>query len=48
MNEPKMTLKECIEQLEYCNYECEAGLLVCNIAFRQIKKAILNGELLSP
>lgn len=40
MNEPKMTLKECIEQLEYCNYECEAGKLECNVAFRQIKEVV--------
>jgi len=41
----KMTLKECIEQLEWCGYECEGGALKCNVAFRQIKKAIMNGEL---
>jgi hypothetical protein len=41
----QMTLKECIAQLEWCDYECEAGKLKCNIAFRQIKKAIMSGEL---
>lgn len=26
-----------IEQLEYCNYECEAGTLTNNVAWRAIK-----------
>jgi len=41
----KMTLKECIDQLEFCDYRSEGGKLECNEAFRQIKKAIVNGEL---
>jgi len=45
MNDPKITLKECIEQLEWCDYQCEGGMLKCNVAFRQIKRAIETGEL---
>ncbi len=30
------TLKEIIEQLKDCGYECEAGLLVNNIAFQKL------------
>lgn len=40
MNEPKMTLKECIEQLKWCGYECEAGKLECNVAFRKLAHVV--------
>lgn len=30
------TLKEIVEQLKDCGYECEAGLLVNNIAFQKL------------
>lgn len=32
-----MTLKEIVEQLEQCNFECEAGPLVNNAAFIVLK-----------
>ncbi|MDB5083963.1 MAG: hypothetical protein JWN30_849 [Bacilli bacterium] len=38
MTEIKMSLTEIIQQLESCNYECEAGLLVNNAAFFELKK----------
>jgi len=31
-----MKINELIPQLKWCGYECEAGKLECNIAFRQI------------
>lgn len=33
-----MTLNEIIEQLESCNYECEAGSLENNIAWIELKE----------
>ncbi|WP_198404143.1 hypothetical protein ACJGE4_15345 [Bacillus velezensis] len=30
------TLKEIVEQLEDCGYECEAGPLVNNVAFQKL------------
>jgi predicted DNA binding CopG/RHH family protein len=33
-----MTLTEIIEQLESCNYECEAGRLENNVAWQELKK----------
>jgi len=44
MKETKMTLKECIRQLESCNFECEAGKLECNIAFKQLKDLVERVE----
>ena len=35
-----MRLDELIPQLKWCGYECEAGKLECNIAFRQIAHII--------
>ena len=35
-----MKLDELIPQLKSCGYECEAGKLECNIAFRQIAHII--------
>ena len=35
-----MTLREIIEQLESCNYECEAGSLERNIAFIELKERV--------
>ena len=32
------SLKEIIEQLEFCQYECEAGELRMNIAFIELKR----------
>jgi hypothetical protein len=32
------SLKEIVEQLELCGYECEAGVLVNNVAFIELKR----------
>ncbi len=40
MTEHLMKLDELIPQLKWCGYECEAGKLECNIAFRQITHII--------
>jgi len=40
MTEHLMKLDELIPQLKLCGYECEAGKLECNIAFRQIAHII--------
>jgi hypothetical protein len=40
MTEHVMKLDELIPQLKSCGYECEAGYLECNIAFRQIAHII--------
>ncbi|MEA3186274.1 MAG: hypothetical protein QOD99_104 [Chthoniobacter sp.] len=33
-----MTIPEIVEQLKACHYECEAGPLENNIAFRELEK----------
>lgn len=33
-----MTLKEIVEQLESCDYRCEAGSLENNVAFQELKR----------
>lgn len=33
-----MTIKEIVEQLESCGYECEGGKLENNVAFQELKK----------
>lgn len=40
-----MTLKEIIEQLESCNYECEGGPLVNNEAWIELKRMAEIGSL---
>jgi hypothetical protein len=35
-----MTLQEIIEQLESCHYECEAGTLENNVAWRELKERV--------
>lgn len=40
MSEQKTTLKECIEQLKSCGFECEAGPLQCSLAFKQLETAV--------
>lgn len=36
------TLEKIVAQLEFCNYECEAGYLKDNVAFMAIKKMANN------
>ncbi|MED4828152.1 hypothetical protein [Bacillus atrophaeus] len=42
------TLKEIVEQLKDCGYECEAGPLVNNVAFQKLAQlagvAVESGE----
>jgi hypothetical protein len=40
-------LKEIVEQLESCEYECEGGPLEMNTAFIELKKAALEGQVLA-
>ena len=42
-----MTLKEIVAQLEWCNYECEAGPLTNNAAFIALKEMANNPDVLS-
>jgi hypothetical protein len=42
-----MTLQEIVEQLESCNYECEAGTLENNVAWRELKQIIAYAERIS-
>jgi len=37
-NWKEATLKEIVDQLEYCEYECEAGKLIMNVAFLELKR----------
>lgn len=37
-NWEEATLKEIVEQLEFCGYECEFGKLIMNVAFLEIKR----------
>lgn len=39
----KSKLKEIVEQLESCNYQCEGGPFVMNVAFIELKK-MAEGE----
>lgn len=38
------TLQQIVDQLEWCNYECEAGMLKMNTAFIALKKMALEAE----
>ena len=37
------TLAKIVEQLEKCNYECEAGVLKKNVAFLSLKRMSITG-----
>jgi len=43
INEFKNNPKKAIEQLEFCGYECEGGILVNNVAFITLKELIMEG-----
>lgn len=43
-----MTLKEIVEQLELCGYECEGGKLENNVAFIALKKLAEQRPTLAP
>lgn len=38
LHELKQELKDIVKQLEWCNYECEAGPLVNNVKFQRLKE----------
>jgi hypothetical protein len=39
-----MTLQEIVEQLEFCNYECQGGKLENNVAFIELKRYVDMAE----
>lgn len=44
INEYKSDPKKAIEQLEFCGYECEGGVMVNNVAFIALKELMEEGE----
>ena len=40
----KSNPKSAIEQLEFCGYECEGGVMVNNVAFIALKELIMEGD----
>ena len=44
INEYKNNPKSAIKQLEFCEYECEGGVLVNNVAFLALKELFLGEE----
>lgn len=35
-------IDDIIQQLEWCNYECEAGSLENNVAFQRLKQIVMQ------
>jgi len=44
INEYKDNPKKAIEQLEFCGYECEGGVMVNNVAFIALKELLMEEE----
>ena len=44
INEFKNNPAKAFEQLEFCEYECQGGVLVNNVAFIALKELILEEE----
>jgi len=44
IEEFKSNPKKAFEQLEFCGYECEGGVLVNNVAFLALKELFLGEE----
>jgi len=44
INEFKNNPAKAIEQLEFCGYECQGGVMVNNVAFIALKELILEEE----
>jgi len=44
INEFKNNPAKAIEQLEFCEYECEGGIMVNNVAFIALKELIMEGD----
>jgi len=44
IDEYKSNPKKAFEQLEFCEYECQGGVLINNVAFIALKELILKEE----
>jgi len=44
INEYKNNPKKAIEQLEFCGYETEGGILINNVAFIALKELIMEDD----
>ena len=44
INEYKADPAKAIEQLESCEYECQGGVLVNNVAFIALKELVTEGD----
>jgi len=44
INEYKENPKKAIEQLEFCGYECEGGVMANNVAFIALKELVMEEE----
>ena len=44
INEYKSNPKKAIEQLEFCEYECQGGVLINNVAFIALKELVTEGD----
>jgi len=44
INEFKNNPEKAIKQLEFCEYECEGGPLINNVAFIALQELIMEGE----
>jgi len=44
INKFKNNPTKAIEQLEFCGYECQGGVMVNNVAFIALKELILEEE----
>lgn len=44
IDEYKANPKMAIEQLEFCGYECEGGILINNVAFIALKELVLENK----
>lgn len=43
-NIEQASINELFEQLEMCDYECEAGILTMNVAFIELKRRLTELE----
>jgi len=44
INEYKNNPKSAIEQLECCEYECQGGVMVNNVAFIALKELVMEDD----
>jgi len=45
INKYKKNPKECIKQIESCNFECEGGILELNVAWIALKELVTDKEI---